>query len=67
MIKVIKRENSAIASVNAKPKIAVLKSSSFKEGFLAIPEIKEPKIIPIPIPAPIKPKVASPAPINFKP
>ena len=55
--------NKAIASVKAKPKIAVLNRSSFKSGFLEIPEINEAKIRPIPTPAPARPKVDNPAPI----
>ena len=46
--------NKAIASVNANPKIAVLNKSSFSNGFLAIPEIREAKIRPMPTPAPIQ-------------
>ena len=34
-----------------------------KEGFLATPNINAPKTTPIPIPAPIKPVVASPVPM----
>lgn len=55
--------NKAIASVNANPKIAVLNKSSFSNGFLAIPEIREAKIRPMPTPAPARPKVDRPAPI----
>jgi len=56
--------NRAIASVKANPKIAYLNISSFNEGFLAVPKIKDPKINPIPIPAPANPNVDNPAP-NF--
>ena len=52
-----------MASVKANPKIATLNKSSFKFGFLEIPNINEPNITPIPRPAPVSPKVASPAPI----
>ena len=61
--KEIIKANKAIASVNAKPKIAVLNRSSFKRGFLEIPAISEAKIRPIPTPAPARPKVDNPAPI----
>ena len=61
--KEIIKANKAIASVNAKPKIAVLNKSSFKRGFLEIPAISEAKIRPIPTPAPARPKVDNPAPI----
>ena len=63
--KPIINENNAIASVKANPKIAILNNSSFKEGFLDIPITKAPKTVPIPTPAPAKPMVAKPAPINF--
>ena len=52
-----------MASVKANPRIAVLNRSSFNNGFLEIPEIKEANIIPIPTPAPASPQVDSPAPI----
>ncbi len=55
--------NNAIASVKAKPKIAKRNISSFIVGFLDVPKIKEPKINPIPIPAPANPDVDNPAPI----
>ena len=63
--KAIIKANKAIASVNAKPKIAILNNSSFREGFLDVPNTKAPKTVPIPIPAPAKPIVAKPAPIHF--
>ena len=63
--KVTKRANNAVASVKAKPKIAKRKSSSFNDGFLAMPANKALKMEPIPIPAPTKPTVVKPAPINF--
>ena len=63
--KAIIKANSAIASVKAKPRIAILKSSSFNEGFLEIPNTSAPNTVPIPIPAPASPIVAHPAPIHF--
>lgn len=57
------KENKAIASVNANPKIANLNKSSFNCGFLDTPRIKDPKTKPIPIPAPASPDVDKPAPI----
>jgi hypothetical protein len=57
------KANSAIASVSANPNIAILNSSSFKLGFLAIPKTSAPKTVPIPTPAPASPMVASPAPM----
>ena len=59
------RANKAIASVRAKPKIAILNISSFNEGFLEIPKTNAPNTVPIPTPAPAKPIVAKPAPTNF--
>lgn len=61
--KAIINANKAIASVNAKPKIANLNNSSLRFGFLETPKIKEAKITPIPTPAPANPEVDSPAPI----
>ena len=63
--KPIIKENKAIASVKANPKIAILNNSSFKEGFRDIPITKAPNTVPIPTPAPAKPMVAKPAPTNF--
>ena len=54
---------SAMASVKAKPSIAALNKSSFNIGFLDIPDIRDAKISPIPIPAPASPQVERPAPI----
>lgn len=54
-----------MASVKAKPKIDKENNSDFKEGFLEVPKTKDPKIIPAPIAAPVKPIVAIPAPINL--
>jgi len=49
---VITNANNAIASVNAKPKIAILNNSSFNDGFLEVPNANSPKTVPISIPAP---------------
>lgn len=61
--KTIIKANNAIASVKANPKIAILNSSSFNDGFLEIPRTKAPNTVPIPTPAPANPIVAKPAPI----
>ena len=63
--KAIINAKRAIASVNAKPKMANLNNSSFKEGFLEVPSTNAPNTVPIPTPAPAKPIVANPAPINL--
>ena len=63
--KAIISANNAIASVNAKPKIAILNISSLREGFLEIPITKAPNTVPIPTPAPASPIVANPAPIHL--
>lgn len=60
--KAIIKANNAIASVKAKPKIAILNNSSFREGLREVPSTKAPKTRPIPIPAPANPMVANPAP-----
>lgn len=52
-----------MASVRANPNIAALNKSSFNIGFLEIPDIRDAKISPIPIPAPASPQVDRPAPI----
>lgn len=58
-------ENNPVASAKANPRIAKLNNWPLIWGFLAVEEIKEEKIKPIPIPAPIKPEQAKPAPIYF--
>ena len=63
--KAIIKENNAIASVNANPRIANLNNSSLKDGFLEIPITKAPNTVPIPTPAPARPIVANPAPKNL--
>lgn len=55
--------NKAIASVNAKPKIAQLNNNLAMLGFLDTESNKFPKIIPIPTPTPDSAIVAKPAPI----
>lgn len=65
MRKLIIKANNAIASVNAKPKMAYLNNCSCSCGFLLSPKINDPKTIPIPIPVPVNPIVAIPAPINL--
>jgi hypothetical protein len=61
--KAIIRPNSAIASVNAKPNIAYIKSWRPTDGFLENPMINAPKTVPIPTPDPARAIVAKPAPI----
>ena len=46
-------------------KIASLNNSSFNEGFLDTPITSAPNTVPIPTPAPAKPIVAKPAPMNL--
>ena len=47
IINAIINANNAIASVNAKPKIAILNNSSFNDGFLEVPKPNAPKTIQI--------------------
>lgn len=54
-----------MASVRANPRIAIRKSSSFKDGFREVPKRRAPNTVPIPTPAPANPIVAKPAPISF--
>lgn len=63
--KAIIKANKAVASEKAKPNIEYENNWFFNEGFLATPIIKHPNTTPIPTPAPAKPIVANPAPINF--
>lgn len=63
--KVIIKPNNAIASHNAKPKIAYINKSFCKKGFLLTEFIKPLKTIPIPIPEPRIEIVDSPADINL--
>lgn len=53
------------ASVNANPSIAYLNRRCSSLGLRDNPNIKEPKTIPTPVPAPASPIVASPAPTAF--
>ena len=57
--------NKPVASANAKPKIVNENKDERKEGFLAVPLIKAANTNPIPIPAPVNPDDANPAPINL--
>lgn len=59
------KANRPVASEKAKPNIAYENNCPLKDGFLATPKIRAPKTVPIPIPAPIKPVVARPVPINL--
>jgi hypothetical protein len=58
-------ENKPVASAKANPKIAKVNNWFRTCGFRAVDAIKEEKINPIPIPAPINPEQANPAPIYF--
>lgn len=57
------RANSPVASDRAKPRIAIVNIVGRTEGFRAIPPIRLANTTPTPIPAPIRPIEASPAPI----
>ena len=59
--------NKAIASTRAKPNIVMVKTSFLAAGFLPTAVIKAAKTLPIPIPAPITPITAKPAPNYFSP
>lgn len=63
--KVIKRAKSPVASVTANPSIAYVNSCFSWNGFLAIADIREEKIVPTPIPTPRSAIVEIPAPIAF--
>jgi len=57
--------NNANASTNAKPNIVIVNTCSLASGFLPTAEINAAKIEPIPIPEPMTPKTAIPAPNSF--
>lgn len=57
--------NSPVASARANPRIANENSCPLRAGFRAVDEISDEKICPIPIPAPVSPIAASPAPMYF--
>jgi hypothetical protein len=54
-----------VASVRAKPRMALLKSSRRREGLRETPLIRAAKTRPIPTPAPARAMEASPAPISL--
>lgn len=60
------KENNPIASAKPAPINATLCNLSSRLGFLEIPCIKDAKILPTPIEAPIMPIAINPAPIYFK-
>jgi hypothetical protein len=63
--KLIISANSPVASARANPRIAKLKSWPRSAGFRAVEAISDEKIEPIPIPAPVRPIAARPAPMYF--
>ena len=65
MTSAITNANNAIASTKAKPNIVIVKTSPLAAGFLPTAWINYEKIFPIPIPDPITPITARPAPITF--
>ena len=54
-----------MASVNANPIMVYRNIFASNDGFRDIPIMNAPNTVPIPTPAPAKPTVAAPAPINF--
>jgi hypothetical protein len=63
--KEIIRANRPVASARANPRIAYENSCPRRAGFRAVELIRDEKIEPIPIPAPVRPIAANPAPIAF--
>jgi hypothetical protein len=57
--------SSPVASARANPRIANENSWGRTAGFRAVDAISDEKIDPIPIPAPVSPIAASPAPMYF--
>jgi hypothetical protein len=64
-MRAIIKANKPMASVKAKPKIAILNNSLLREGFLEMALIREANMRPTPIAAPARAIVAKPAPINL--
>ena len=63
--KLIISANSPVASARANPRIANENNCPRSAGFRAVEEISDEKICPIPIPAPVSPIAANPAPMYF--
>ena len=56
---------SPVASASLKPRIAYVNSCPRSAGFRAVDEINDENTDPIPIPAPVNPIAANPAPMYF--
>jgi hypothetical protein len=65
LIKAFLAFNSVLIGQAFYPRIAYVKSCPRSAGFRAVEEIRDEKIDPIPIPAPVSPIAASPAPMYF--
>lgn len=59
------RAKRPVASASAKPRIAYVNSCPRIAGFRAVDEIRAENTEPIPIPAPVRPIAANPAPMYF--
>lgn len=59
------RANSPVASARANPRIAYVNNCPRTPGFRAVEEINDENTEPIPIPAPVRPIAARPAPMYF--
>ena len=57
--------NNPVASAIANPKIAYVNNCPLSAGFRATPVIRDPKIVPIPVPAPMSPAAAVPPPMSL--
>lgn len=57
--------NSPVASARANPRIAYVNSCPRIAGFRAVEAINDENTDPIPIPAPVRPIAANPAPMYF--
>lgn len=56
---------SPVASARANPRIAYVNNCPRSAGFRAVDEIRDENTDPIPIPAPVNPIAANPAPMYF--
>lgn len=57
--------NNPVASARANPRIAYVNSCPRSAGFRAVEAISDENTEPIPIPAPVSPIAARPAPMYF--
>src|SRR5581483_266838 len=65
MISAMTSANSAMASTSAKPSIVIVNTSPRAEGLRPTAEMNDENTLPMPMPAPMRPITARPAPTAF--